>query len=55
MRRSVDEPNEAFFLLEVQDRGRAEAFMNTPEAASVGNEAGVIEGDYHLLNVEEVD
>ncbi len=54
MWRSVDDANEVFFLLEVEDRGRAEAFMSTPEAASTGSEAGVIEGDYHFLNVENV-
>ncbi len=51
---SVDDANDIFFLLEVEDRGRAEAFMNAPEAASTGDEAGVIEGDYHFLNVDEV-
>lgn len=54
MWRSVDDANDVFFLFEVEDRGRAEAFMNTPEAASVGDEAGVIEGDYHFLNVDEI-
>ena len=54
MWRSVDDANDVFFLFEVEDRGRAEAFMNAPEAASAGDEAGVIEGDYHFLNVDEV-
>lgn len=54
MWRSVDQANEVFFLFEVKDRDEAEAFMNTPEAASVGREAGVIEGDYHFLNVDEL-
>jgi hypothetical protein len=51
MWRSVDEANDVFFLLEVEDRDGAEAFMNAPEAASAGREAGVIEGDYHFLEV----
>ncbi len=51
MWRSVDDANDVFFLFEVEDRGRAEAFMNAPEAASAGDEAGVIEGDYHFLEV----
>ena len=55
MWRSVEDANDVFFLLEVEDRVRAEAYMNTPEAASVGREAGVIEGDYHFLNVDEVN
>ena len=54
MWRSADEPNEVFFLFEIEDRGRAEAFMATPEAASVGAEAGVVDGDFHFLNVEGV-
>ena len=51
MWRSVDEAGEVFFLFEVEDRRRALAFMNAPEAASSGVEAGVIEGDYHFLAV----
>ena len=47
--RSIDDPNEVFFLLEVEDRGRAEAFMQTPESAATGVEAGVIEGDAHFV------
>ncbi len=52
MWRSLDDANDVLFLFEVEDRGRAEAFMNAPEAASVGDEAGVIEGDYHFLDVD---
>ena len=52
--RSVDDTNEVFFLFEVEDRGRAEALMSAPEAATVGSEAGVIEGDFHFLAVDEV-
>jgi len=44
---------ERVFLFEVEDRGRAEAFMNAPEAAPIQSEAGVIEGDFHFLNVDE--
>ena len=40
-------------MFEVEDRGQAEAFMNAPEAASVQSEAGVIEGDFHFLNLDE--
>ena len=47
--RSMDEADQVFFLFEVEDRGRAEAFMNTPEAASTGRKAGVIDGDFHFL------
>ena len=47
--RSVDEPDQVYFVLEVEDRGKAEAFMSTPEAASVGHESGVIDGEFHFL------
>ena len=53
MWRSADDADDVFFLFEVEDRGRAEAFMNAPEAASAGVEAGVIEGEYHFLSVAE--
>ena len=49
MWRSVDETNEVFFTFEVEDRAGAESFMSSPEAASAGGEAGVIDGDYHFL------
>ena len=47
--RSVDAADEVFFLLEVEDRARAEAFMASPESAAVGVEAGAIEGEVHFL------
>ncbi len=46
---SIDEPTEVFFLFEVEDRGRAEAFMQAPEAVATGVEAGVIEGEAHFV------
>ncbi len=52
--RSVDDPNDVFFLFEVEDRGRAEAFMHAPEAAAVGQAAGVVDGEYNFLNTEGV-
>ena len=36
--RSVDAPDQVFFLLGVEDRARAEAFMASPESAAVGVE-----------------
>ena len=52
MWRSVDDPNEVYFLLDVEDRARAEAFMQTPESAAVGIEAGVVEGDVRFLEAQ---
>jgi len=40
--RSIDDPNDVFSLFEVEDRGRAESFMQAPESAATGVEAGVI-------------
>ncbi|MDE2924150.1 MAG: hypothetical protein OYL92_02430 [Acidobacteriota bacterium] len=47
--RSADSPDEVFFTLGVEDRARAEAYMATPEAAAVGEEAGAMEGEYWFL------
>ena len=47
--RSVDAADEVFFLLEVEDRARAEAFMASPESAAVGVEAGALDGEVHFL------
>ena len=48
--RSVDAPDQVFFLLEVEDRQRAEAYMASPESAAVGVEAGAIDGEVHFLD-----
>lgn len=47
--RSADKADEVFFILGVEDRARAEAYMATPEAAAVGEEAGAIDGKYWFL------
>ena len=47
--RSADNPDEVFFILGVEDRAMAEAYMATPEAAQVGEEAGALEGEYWFL------
>lgn len=49
MWRVLDNPNEVFFLFEVEDRARAEAFMRAPESVATGVEAGVIAGEAHFL------
>ena len=41
--RSNDDPNEAFFLLEVEDIERALAFMARPESREIGEKSGVID------------
>jgi hypothetical protein len=47
--RSADREDEVFFILRVEDRERAEAYMATPEAAAVGEEAGALEGEFWFL------
>ena len=47
--RSVDAPDQVYFLLDVEDRERAEAYMASPEAAAVGVEAGALDGEVHFL------
>ncbi len=46
---SVDQPDQVFFVFSVEDRSRAEAFMSMPESAQAGQDAGVIDGDFHFL------
>ena len=46
---SKDDPNEVFFLLDVEDVDRADAFMAQPESRAVGQKAGVIDGDFHYI------
>ena len=53
MWRSVDDPNEVFFLFEVEHRARAEAFMAEPSSRATGVEAGVIEGEAHFVAAVE--
>lgn len=45
--RSVDAPDQIFFLLDVEDRERAEAYMASPESAA-GVEAGALDGEVHF-------
>ena len=47
--RCVDDPNNVFFLLEVSNIETAQQFVNAPEAAETGREAGVIDGEWHIV------
>ena len=47
--RDVAEPNNVFFLFEVMDTGKAQAFITAPEAAETGKKSGVLDGEYHFL------
>lgn len=46
---SIDDPNEVFFLLDVADVDRANAFMARPESRETGEKSGVIDGSFHFL------
>lgn len=47
--RDADRADVVHFLFDVEDRGRAETFMASPESAASGERAGVTGGDYHWL------
>ena len=49
--RSLDEPNDVFFLFEVEDRERALAFVSAPSGAEAGKASGVIDGEIRLLEL----
>ena len=50
--KSVDDPADVYFLLRVEDRTRAEAFVARPENVAAGEEAGVISGE--IIYLEEI-
>ena len=47
--RSVEEPNNVFFLFEVASIEKARKFISNPQAAKAGESSGVLDGDYHFL------
>jgi len=47
--KTVDDPNNVYFLYEVDSIDKVRAFMATPEATAAREASGVIEGDYHFL------
>ena len=50
VRQDDTDPNHIIFSLEVEDRERAEAFVNDPETAHVGEDIGVLEGGYFYVH-----
>ncbi|MGI9222529.1 MAG: hypothetical protein ACR2QS_15995 [Woeseiaceae bacterium] len=46
---SMDDPNNVFFILNVEDVDRANAFMARPESVEVGEKSGVIDGEFYYL------
>ena len=51
--RDIEDPNNIFFLLEVRDIEKAKAFVNAPESARAGEEAGVIDGELYFVEAAE--
>jgi hypothetical protein len=47
--REVKKPNNVFFIFEVTDGAKAQAFINHPAAAEAAKTSGVIDGEYHFL------
>ena len=51
--RSVDDPNAAFFVLEVHDAEKARAFVNPASVAEASKAAGVLEFEWHIVESVE--
>ena len=51
--REVGDPNNVFVLFEVESIDRANEFMAAPEAAEAGRISGVIDGEYHFVDLVE--
>ena len=47
--RSIEDPNEVFFLLAVEDVERARAFTASPASAAAGERAGVLDGALYYI------
>jgi hypothetical protein len=45
----ADDPNDVFFLLDVENVDRANAFMARPESQEIGVKSGVIDGEFHYI------
>ena len=46
---TADDPNNMFFLLNIEDVDRANEFMARPESQEIGIKSGVIDGEFHYL------
>ena len=52
---SVVDPNNVFFILDVADVDRANAFMARPESQEMGVKSGVIDGEFHYIEPVPTD
>ena len=51
--RSMDEPNNVFFLFVVLSLEKVQKFVSAPGAAEAGEISGVIDGDIHFIEDAE--
>ena len=50
MWQASDDPNNVFFLLDIESVEKTEAFMATPESHALGEKSGVLDGEAYYLN-----
>ena len=49
MWRSIEDPNNIFFMFEVASLEKAREFISNPEAATAADASGVVDGEYHFV------
>lgn len=47
--RKVEDPNDFYFVFKVESLEKAQAFIDDPASAEAGQDAGVIDGEYHFV------
>jgi hypothetical protein len=47
--RGAEEPNNVFFVFEVESLEKAHKFIGDPEAAKAAEASGVMDGEYHFV------
>ena len=48
--REKGDPDNIFFVFEIRNLDLAIAFLESPESAEAGKNAGVIDGEYHFVD-----
>jgi hypothetical protein len=49
MRREIEDPNNVFFVFEIESIEKARKFINDPDAAKAAAASGVVDGEYHFV------
>lgn len=52
--RGIEDPNSAFFILEVDDMEKARAFLNPKDVAEASKKAGVLDFSWHFVESVEL-